>query len=88
MTITVRLTETEERALKEAMRALSVNRSEVVRHAIARYCEEKLRERNRRPYDDVAEWVGCAHSGKGDLASRAHEQYGKHLHASGRTRSR
>lgn len=88
MTITVRLTAAEERSLRETVRILSANRSEVVRRAIAQYCQERLREGNRRPYDDIARWVGCAHSGKGDLASRAHQRYRKQIHAERRGRSR
>lgn len=88
MTVTVRLTAAEERSLRETVRLLSANRSEIVRKAIAKYCEERLREGKRRPYDQIAPWVGCAHSGTGDLSRRAHELYRKGIRGESRVRSR
>ncbi|MBI2841742.1 MAG: hypothetical protein HYX75_25790 [Acidobacteria bacterium] len=81
MTITVRLTAAEERSLRETVRIHSATRSDVVRLAIAQYCQERLREGKRRAYDDIAQWIGCAHSGKGDLATGAHKLYRERIHA-------
>lgn len=87
MMYTVRLTPKEEKLLAQAARESSTKRSELVREAIAEYCAAKLKRARRPAYEAMASSIGCARSGRGDLAERAHELFRKALLEKRRSRS-
>lgn len=77
--LTVRLSRDQGRLLDAAARIAGESRSSLVREAVLRYCEDRVKTARKSPYEAVAARIGCAHSGRRDLSARAHELFRKSL---------
>ena len=86
MVISVRLSRTQEQRLRQLSKQLATSRSELIRTALEAFAQSPLAARGGPPYQTLARWIGCAHSGRGDLAAHAHQSVRRALHAKPRPR--
>lgn len=73
MTVSVRLDEETETLLVSAAKVLRATKTEVLKASIRSYCRKALDEKTRKPYDLIADLIGVASSGKGNLAADSEE---------------
>ncbi len=87
MTLSVRLDAELDRLIRQASRALARTKSEVVKASLREYCQRVLREGDANPYALIADLLGRAGSGRGDLSVHGRKYLIESLHAKRRRRS-
>ena len=87
MVISVRISRRQEQLLRRFSKQQAASRSELLRTALEAFCQGQLAlHTGHHPYRALARWIGCAHSGRGDLAANAHQYAHNALHAKPRAR--
>ncbi|HDM10067.1 MAG: hypothetical protein JRI39_01905 [Deltaproteobacteria bacterium] len=73
MPISVRLDKDTERLLEMTAKALATTKSSVIKASIKDFCQKKLNEQRKRPYELISDLIGHEGSGDGNLAINSEE---------------
>jgi predicted transcriptional regulator len=86
MVISIRLSRTQEQRVRRLAKQLATTRSALIRAALETFDPARDAAARPSPYATVARWLGCARSGRGDLAQHAHQLVRSAIHARVRAR--